>query len=298
MIIQFARTYEDAVSALNQGFEPIECSFGSKGSVVGPLVMDHHGEYSPMTGVALRAYADHFGERREDPRFVVTGSADADACFAIAALAGLLPHPSRETELASAPPPVKASGTRDLSSLAELVNQVDTNPIGVRLEETELGVLLLLWNQLGSGVQDETSFYAGVDRWRSLLGRAPKALLEAAKLQEQARVTEARKAELLVLVDQVAAVESSAWGFDVWYAEVAPIIVAFVPQGGNITIGCPSVEMAEKFFGSGGLKNVFAHLEPEGWGGREAIGGSPRGQKMSRQQAIAVATTIQSLIKT
>ena len=39
----------------------------------------------------MRGYRDHQGARVEDPRFVVTGRADADATFAIAALAGLLP---------------------------------------------------------------------------------------------------------------------------------------------------------------------------------------------------------------
>lgn len=49
---------------------------------------------------------------------------------------------------------------------------------------------------------------------------------------------------------------------------------------------------AEKFFGKGGLKNVFAKIEPQGWGGREAIGGSPRGQKLTREQALEAAKVI------
>ncbi|MEI6288553.1 MAG: hypothetical protein WCP18_03165, partial [bacterium] len=125
LTIKFVKTASEAVAALEQGFEPIECSFGSEGSVVGSITMNHHGDHSGLEGVALRAYRDHFGARKSDPRFVVTGAADADACFCIASLAGLLPHKSREAELATAPPPVKASGTRDLTKLAELVNLVD-----------------------------------------------------------------------------------------------------------------------------------------------------------------------------
>lgn len=278
------------------GYEPIECSFGNRGSVVGQLTMDHHGEHSGLEGVALRAYRDHFGARASDPRFVVTGVADADACFCIAALVGVLPHPSRVAELEKAPPPVKAAGTRDISSLAELVNLVDTAPIGVRLEETEEGNILLLWNQMSSSAQDATAFHAGVDRWRALLGRAPKALLAAAKAEEAARVTEARKAEVTRISESVAVVESPAWGFDVWYAEVAPVIVAFVAINGNVTIGCTDAEAAEKFFGPGGLKNIFAKLEPQGWGGREAIGGSPRGVKLTREDAIAAARIIATAV--
>jgi hypothetical protein len=278
-----------------EGFCPIECSIGGE-SIVDSLVMDHHGSESHREGVALRAYRDHFGVRRDDPRFVVTGAADADATFAIAALCGILPHPSRAAEFEKAPPPVKASGTKDIRTLAALVNKVDTSPIGIRLEETDEGVILLLWNQMGSSAQDASAFHAGVDRWRCLLGRAPKALLEATKTEEQNRVAEARKAEVTRISKEVAVVESGAWGFDVWYAEVAPIIVAYVATNGNITIGCPDTESAEKFFGHGGLKNIFAKLEPAGWGGREAIGGSPRGQKLTREQAVEAARVIVAAI--
>lgn len=279
-----------------QGYEAIECSFGHFGSSLGTLAMDHHGAESHREGVAIRAYRDHFGARAADPRFVVTGAADADATFAIAALCGLLPHPSRAAEFEKAPPPVKASNTKDITLLAELVNKVDTAPIGVRLEETDEGVTLLLWNQMGSSAQDATAFHAGVDRWRALLGRAPKALLNAAKIEEATRVAEARKAEVIKVSDAVAVVESPVWGFDVWYAEAAPVIVAYVAVNGNVTIGCPDVESAEKYFGPGGLKNVFAKLEPQGWGGREAIGGSPRGQKLTREQALEAAHVINAAI--
>ncbi|MBP7006184.1 hypothetical protein KBB27_03620 [Patescibacteria group bacterium] len=282
---------------VEQGFEAIECSFGNEGSSMGPLAMDHHGPESWREGVALRAYRDHFGARRDDPRFVVTGAADADACFAIASLCGLLPHPSRAAEFEKAPPPVKAAGTKDMGALAALVNQVDTAPIGVRLEETAEGVTLLLWNQMSSSAQDSTAFHAGVDRWRALLGRAPKALLAAAKTEEANRVAEARKAEVTKVSDEVAMVESQAWGFDVWYAEQAPVIVAYVAANGNITIGCTDTAAAEAKFGPGGLKNVFDLLEPKGWGGREAIGGSPRGMKLTREQALEAAKVIDAAIK-
>lgn len=38
------------------GHEPIECSFGTDGSVLGPLNMDHHGAESNREGVAIRAH--------------------------------------------------------------------------------------------------------------------------------------------------------------------------------------------------------------------------------------------------
>ncbi|MDP3771251.1 MAG: hypothetical protein Q8R16_03050 [bacterium] len=296
--IEIVHVDEKAVAdkLVSQGYEAIECSFGHLGSTLGPLAMDHHGAESHREGVALRAYRDHFGVCKDNPKFVVTGAADADATFAIAALCGILPHPSRAAEFEKAPPLVKAAGTKDISTLAALVNKVDTAPIGVRLEESEEGVTLLLWNQMSSSAQDTTAFHAGVDRWRALMGRAPKALLSAAKTEEANRVTEARKAEVIKVSNKVAVVESAAWGFDVWYAEVAPIIIAYVAANGNVTIGCPDTESAEKYFGQGGLKNVFAKLEPQGWGGREAIGGSPRGQKLTREQALEAARVIDAAI--
>ena len=289
MTIQVAwvATAEEALGLKDQGFCPVECSFGGS-VVVDHLTMDHHGEWSHLDGVALRAYRDHFGARRMDPRFVVTGAADADACFAIAALAGLLPHPSRETELQSAPPPVKASGTRDLSALADLVNRADLS-VTVRLEEEEGGETLLLWKQLASPSQDALAFYGGVERWRLLLGRPLASLLQASKAQEVQRVNAARQARVQRF-GKVALVESSVPGFDVWYSELAPCIVALTPQG-NITLGCQDVPTAERLFGDGGLKRVY-NLLGQGWGGRETVGGSPRGQRMTLDDAQRVAQVI------
>src|SRR5687768_14911872 len=124
-------SFTAAQAFAREGFEPVECSFGIEGSVLGPLALDHHGAESHREGVALRAYRNHSGARREDPRFAGTGAGDADATFCIAALCGLLPHPSRAAELEKAPPPIKATGTRDLIELAAFVNQIDIDPIGI-----------------------------------------------------------------------------------------------------------------------------------------------------------------------
>jgi hypothetical protein len=285
--IRWTATAQDAEELVAQGYCPVECAFGKR-SVIDSLSMDHHGQLSDLEGVAIRAYRDHFGARRLDPRFVVTGSADADACFAIAALAGLLPHPSRADELASAPPPVKASGTRDLLGLAALVNEADLAI--VRLEEMEGGDTLLLWKQLSSPEQDGLAFYSGVDRWRRLTGRPLRGLLEATKAEESARVNAARNAVVEEVGGYVAVVQSAVPGFDVWYAELRPLVVALTPSG-NITLGCRDTQTAETLLGSSGFKRVYPLLG-DGWGGREAVGGSPRGQQMTLDDARLVARTI------
>ena len=57
-------------------------------------------------------------------------------------------------------------------------------------------------------------------------------------------------------------------------------VISHVQKAGNVMLACPNKEVAERAFGVGGLKNVFPclpTLEGKGWGGREAVGGSPRG---------------------
>ena len=287
---------EEAKKLLKEGWEPIEVSIGGE-SVVGRLKMDHHGEHSGLEGVAIRSYRDHFGSCRETQGYIVTGSADADATFAIAALSGLLPHPSRVGEFEEAPVWLKAAMTQDLTTLAELVNRVDCDPIGIELPTTHEGRLLLTWGAMSSGVEDRSAFHAGVDRWRALTGsRPPKALIAAAAEEESARRASARELDFHEHMGCVTVLASKVWGFDVWYGDFTPCVVALTPDG-NITVGVVNKDTAEKMFGPGGLKNIFPKLEPEGWGGREAIGGSPRGVKMTKEQAIKAGRLLVSLAK-
>lgn len=289
MKVQIAHvsTKPEAERLAAEGWEPVECSFGTEGSVLGRFCLDHHGEESHRDGVALRAWRDHHGALESDPRFVTTGDADEDATFAIACLAGLLPHPSR--------------GGRDLGALAALINDMDVDPIrtGPSLADHPFGAVYLLWGHLASGAQDATAFHAGVDRWRTLIGRsAPGAILAAAAAQEAERVRLARAAASGRVGDHVALVESElAWGFDVWYSEApgTPFVVAFDPSSGTVTVGCRDVGTAERFLGPGGLKALWAAL-PRGWGGRESIGGGPRGERLSRTQALEAAATLSELV--
>jgi hypothetical protein len=256
--------------------------------------MDHHAALSGLEGVAVRAYRDHFGARREDPRFVVTGAADADATFCIASLAGLLPHPSRAVE--SGTPP---SAAYDFLPLAELINQADLAPVGLRVEAHSEGGRLMLFRQMHFPAQDALNFYAGVDRWRLLCGpTTSKHLLQATLQVEAQRVTQARAAGHEVISDSVGLVKSPVWGFDVWYAEVKPVIVAYVPDAARVTVGVRDIEVAERLFGHGGLKRVFPRLAPAGWGGRETVGGSPRAVRLTldetRQAAMEIARCVRA----
>lgn len=294
---------EEAQRLTKEGWEPIECSIGGQ-SVVGRLKMDHHGELSHLEGVAVRAYRDHFGACAGSAvqGFVVTGDADADATFAIAALAGELPHPSREAEFAEAPGWLKGAMTTDLQILADIVNKMDTDPIEWRtiLPSSYVGQMLLTWQALSSGTEDRTAFHAGVDRWRLLTGpKAPKSFIEASGLEEEQRIKRARELDRVEHLGAVTVLLSRVWGFDVWYFDLTPVVLAMNPANNSITVGVRSVEMAEKMFGPGGLKNVFPELDKiaAGWGGREAIGGSPRGVEMTWDQAMEAGKIVASKVR-
>lgn len=263
-----------------QGYEPVECSIDGE-SLVGALELDHHGPRSHLESVALRAYRDHFGARSADPRFVVTGRADADATFAIAALARLLPTPSDQ----------------DLLSLAELIHKVDLDPLAVDLSQREWGEALLLFHALSGSSEGAPSFQFGVYLWRQLVTCPPRPLLDHAASLEQERRIQARAAETLIEQGQLLLLRSAVWGFDVWYGRRSPdadpklaaswehpLVLVHDSKSGAATLGCPNPAVARELFGPSGLLEVLPRLQPPGWGGRPSIGGSPRGQSLTEPQ--------------
>jgi len=274
-------TADEARYHRDRGFCPVECSFGHD-SVVDDLVMDHHGSLSHLEPVSLRAYRDFSGHRQSDPCFVVTGAADADATFAIAALAGLLPAP----------------GTPDFScvmKLAATIARADMNPFAERWEESPEGVLLLAYKQqMQKCPHDAASFEKGVKLWVSLITVPPADMLATVQTKERERVRQARQATVIRLHPEVAFVECPAWGWDVWYAEIAPVIVAYQAQSGRCSIGCRDEATATRLFGPTGLLAVAEKLEPPGWGGRETIIGSPRDRQITRDDALRAGMKIAS----
>ena len=87
---------------------------------------------------------------------------------------------------------------------------------------------------------------------------------------------------------------ANGWGFDVWYAEVAPVVVAW--QEGRVTVGVRDQETARQLFGPEGLGAVYCKLEPPGWGGRPSVGGSPRGGQLDFATARAAAAAIAAAV--
>jgi hypothetical protein len=308
---------------IDQGFTPVECSIDGR-SIVDDLEMDHHGNLSDKEGVAIRAYRDHFGARKDRPWFVIARDADEDASFACAALAGILPHPSRAEEFKNMPWLIP-SMTKDLSQLADTINKLDTDPIGFKKTELpEIGTYLA-WVALtmfkgGDNLGGVTN--AGL--WRNLTTGDPgllKPILTGAFQAEEVRLASAtlsfdesnyevqKSGEYLVR-----AVQSNVWGFDVWYqrqrkiedprsavAWSAPVVIWHKSMEQRIDIGCPNNEIAEALFGEGGLKNVFPVLDAEcslgaGWGGRESIGGGPSAINATVAQAHEAAHIVSKFL--
>lgn len=304
--------------AVAQGYCPVECSFGDR-SIVDDLEMDHHGEKSHLESVAIRAYRDHFGKRAENPRFVLN-HVDADCIFAVAALAGLLPHP--ESQYAASLPTFKQKvWKQNLLPLAETIAILDTDPIGRDIIAMPFGSHLITWNAMfGFNVDDELGAVAAVQGWRQLTTAsvAVKPYLDAAEASEKARC-EAALADLTERGEKIGDVviikESRVFGFSEWYQrnlagaanEVAgwdnPVVIALASGLQSLTFGCPNQDVAEAIFGQGGLKNVFTRLnelyalEPgNGFGGRESVGGSPRGMKMTEEDLRKAADIVNEII--
>jgi hypothetical protein len=72
---------------------------------------------------------------------------------------------------------------------------------------------------------------------------------------------------------------------------MAPIVVSYVQRLQKITVGVVDTHTAIELFGPCGLMEVWQDLG-QGWGGRESIGGSPRGESLSLEDIEQVTDTI------
>ena len=225
---------------------------------------------------------------------MVTGVPDADAVLAIVALSGLV---ARESIPEGFP---------------ELVDRHDRNPIGINLALEEQGPLLLAFNQTSLPLGEE-GFRQGIEALCGLLkeGLSEERIvkLQKTELARQRRAGEAFQALYgpggqslpcpesssdLAKEPGVAFVCSSVWGFDVWYCW-APVVVSYSTRLEKVTVGCPSNEIASELFGPKGLLDVYPLLG-KGGGGREAVGGSPRGVPMTLEDAHEVAKAIADML--
>lgn len=288
MEIVYSNNIKEIRKLVKRGYCPIECSLSGK-SIIDELKMDHHEEWSYLEPVALRAYRDSWGARKDDPRFVSTGTADADACFAIASLAGIIPP-------------------KKYLSLAKTIAIKDT-AINQNTLELPMGKYLLIWNEFTGRRRDLIGFMAGINFWPILLG------FNKAKIEILSKVAQENKkrrdkqilddlknngkkfSQIMVISD------CENYGSTLWHQRIKNkpansllgwknlIVISRRKKWNSGRITCPNNEVAEKIFGKGGLRNVFPLMSPTPWGG-----GSPRGIKLSSQDLKKSAKIVNEFI--
>ena len=303
--IEIVNTEAEAISFMNKGFTPVECSFGSV-SVVDKFIMDHHGQYADLEGVAIRAYRDFFGAARNNPKFVVTGFPDEDATFAICALAGIIPHPSFATKLSSPSKDMLIVAQMDLMSVATLINDVDVNPdLALELVDTYRGRIVLSWRQQGhKNCRDKLAWYGGVDRWRTILTAQSRDFIDASLDSHVASIEQALKVKIEEISPNIVVADFSDLGpnstyYRVWLNKY-PILVAYMGNSyhrGRCSFAVTSIGKAKELLGENGLIEVYHKLFPSDCGGREIIGGSSRTRSITWEEACDYGRQINACIK-
>jgi hypothetical protein len=287
-----------------QGYTPVECSFGLTNTIVDKYEMDHHGlEYSHKPGVSINAIENYYGVKKDDPKFVAN-HIDADNTFAIAAMAGLIPD------------------TRDMRKFAKTIADMDIDPIRDENKILQMPGIdrVFLFEQMTDGMKWTSENMKKSIQTIVEICNLPKGdpkLKQAVKVWKE-RVA-AAKDDMKNGGQKMGAVytinKPKTWGFDIWYERQEdkgpstsakgwknPIVVTLSEEK-VITFGTPKDEVAEEIFGSEiiedkngekvkisgitrlckKLNKVYGCPPESGFGGHPSIGGSPRGQKMTEE---------------
>jgi hypothetical protein len=273
------------------GYFPVQCDVIKESS---------WGRLPSERGIAEWAYLQGYGKLKADPRFVCSGLARADACFAIAALSGGLLFP----------PGSRQDSQRNVTALAKLVSQVATDPVGTRLDTHPLGGYLLLYEDVVSHMPDALAFQAGVAFWRELTWRPEdhfEHLLYAVQMREAARIGDALAAYKQTGFERfshrVDLIASRIQAFDIWYEE-ADVVVRYEPERKEITIGVRSEEKVTELLGQGGLSMFVKDLPYplNYWGWKEFkpavwhTDTDPEKVRLEFNQAYAIADLLNSAI--
>lgn len=280
---------------IEKGFVPIEMAEGTE-SFVDFRCLDHHNGYSHLPSACVTALA-FYGSLGEDaPARLMVNHTDADSVLTGVTLMGLL---SREL----------------LEVLNPEVGLLDTDPLGTNSGNLLYGDAIRLWKAGMASVRqsgwswlygmqlylDLFSNFAYYEKMVEQLNNWDMARREQA-LEDYARAITSPSGKVLLVA------RSTVKGHDVHFfrQEAFPstslegwrhwCVISHVQRSGNVMLACPNKEVAEQAFGAGGLKNVFPRLpslEGKCWGGREAVGGSPRGVVFPADLLDSVLTTIE-----
>lgn len=283
MELRYAKTLTEAQTARDQGYEPVECSFDSI-SVTGPLQLDHHGALAHNPPVSLQAFQlaqqQHFQPLE---RFVVTGQPDADAIYALLVLSGQI-HPCE--------------------AIANAIATLDNDPVGIDQKQVPY-LRVPAFRRAFTPRYNLDSFLEAIEVGKRAFDPAPLTDREALQAQyfEQHRFRAALQAKQQIVHD-VAFVVSDQDSRDIGHDFFASLVVQYKPTSGVITFsGCTQAAINRlqarpfrsrtrisvyQLLGEQGLYAFFPKLDAllgPGSGGRATIGGSPRGNSYSYQQA-------------
>ena len=289
----------DIPGLIEKGVIPIEMSEGTKSYVDG-LCLDHHNEYSDKPSACITAM-QYWNVAGDIPAVkLMANHVDLDCVATGVVLMGLLP-----SDL--------------LERLTPEVGLLDTDPMNPKAKELAFGNEIAAWKAAMMGKKDTGwSWLYGVqllldifehpETWEPKIVTLAQREAERVKMaEEDYAAAKISKSGCVILI-----APSRVPGFDVQFQrqESAPIealegwkhhcILAYLPQAGNVTVSCPNTAVAEAAFGPGGLKNVFPKLpEVNGktWGGRESVGGSPRGETVPEDALEDILAAVDGMVK-
>lgn len=262
--VQVAKTVDEALYLKEQGYIPVECVYGSQ-SVVDCYEMDHHNDYWDLEPVSLRAYRDHYGVARTDPRFVVGPKADLDATFAIAALAGLVPHPKHRWAKRY---PINACNHLQL---AQMIARRDDEPLfNLPVGRNHNANVIAYWESKRRKSSHEANYYQCVSAWWDLLAKLTPQQIVAQisdyKQHQDERIKAAQECKVEAIGNGVGFVSAAIWGFDQWLIDY-DIIVSHQCARNRILLSAKSKQRAIELFGKRGLLELRNHISGQ-WGGR------------------------------
>ena len=270
---------EEIEPYMAEGFVPVEMAEGTR-TFADHRRLDHHNDYSDLPSACITALG-YYGELAgPKPAKIMVNHADADCVMTGLTLLGLLPQ-----EL--------------LTELNREIGVLDTEPLMAEPEKMKFHDRIRLWMEnMNSVKRSGWSWLYGLQLWLDMFERpeAFQAALEELAVREEGRkhvaLEDYQAGRLGPSGRTLLIAPSRVRGHDVQFCRQEGknpyalegwghwCILTHVHKAGNVMISCPNRQVAELAFGPGGLKNVFPLLpgiDGKEWGGRESVGGSPRG---------------------
>ena len=270
---------EEIPSMIDDGFIPVEMAEGTK-SFVDFRCLDHHNDYSNLPSACITALK-YYGELKgANPAKIMVNHTDSDSVMTGLTLLGLLPYDF-------------------LKEFNPEIGILDTEPLIADVDNMKFLDIINLWKAgMDSVKKSGWSWLYGLQLWLDIYSHPEKfdKLINDMKALDLERknlaMKEYKAARISSSGHTIMIAPSNVRGYDVLFMrqkKYSPetlegwrhlCIISYVEKAGNIMLACPCKRVAELAFGKGGLKNVFPLLpliEGKEWGGRESIGGSPRG---------------------